>query len=458
MSRWLEALKKFRSNERGNIALLFGLTLVPVAGAAGVAIDYSSASNMRTALQADVDATALDIVKAAVDIHVDPANKSLTQAQRQALVDARITQIVNGRRPISEARKGSNTNFSFSGQWSDPLKTEFQVTASIDVKRHVRVLHSDPSTAVSAAATAAMKYDAVLKSAKPEMIRPGFNAGDYNRLYAYCFNKNETDPDKRRTQMTAVTSNGESGGKMEVDTANIFKNVVMPECDADKGETISWRLQNIRDSRTNSANWPTDIKGTRDVRNYGNGAIRWRYNYPGNADDKNIDWNGPVTGGYTTVSTNEVWLSKDPSGLNGTSTDPKVRKYYNHYSDTLVDANSGLETFQFRGDQMGYNAPINIMETVVCSTKELCNPDTPGSIVPKGDNRTPTPASTKCEPGKFMFIGFEDRPYVPGRPASEYTTWGSGYWTDRDYEDVTFVISCPSKEITGYTQKIWLKK
>jgi Flp pilus assembly protein TadG len=457
MSRWLETLKRFRSNERGNIALLFGLTLVPVAGAAGVAVDYSSASNMRTALQADVDATALDIVKAAVDIHVDPANKSLTPAQRQTLVDNRITQIVNGRRPISQARTGSNTNFSFSGQWSDSLKTEYQVTASVDVKRHVRVLLSDPATAVAASATAAMKYDAVLKSAKPEMIRPGFNAGDYNRLFAYCYNKDEPDASKRRTQMTAVTSNGESGGKMEVNDAEIFKNVEMPECDVDKGETLSWRLLNVRDSRTNSANWPKDTKGTLTATYYANGAVKWATTYADGVTTEVVT-GGSATGAVKEVKTKQVWRSDDPTTVNGTSTNPQVRGLYNHFSDTLTDVNSGLETFQFRGDQMGYNAPINIMETVVCTTKDLCNPDKSGSIVPKGSNRTPTPATTKCEPGKFMFIGFEDRPYVPGRPASEYTTWGSGYWTDRDYEDVTFVISCPSKEITSYTQKIWLKK
>jgi Flp pilus assembly protein TadG len=457
MSRWLKMLKKFRSNERGNIALLFGLTLVPVAGAAGVAIDYSSASNMRTALQADVDATALDIIKAAVDIHVDPSNASLTQAQRQALVDTKVTQIVNGRRPISQARMGGNSNFTFTGQWVDTLKTEYQVTASMDVKRHIRVLSSDASTAVSVSATTAMKYDAVLKSAKPEMIRPGFNAGDYNRLYAYCYNKNEPDASKRRTQMTAMTSNGASGGKMEVDDAEILKNAVMPECDVDKGETLSWRLQNVRDSRTNSANWPKDTKGTLTATYYANGAVKWATTYVDGVTTEVVT-GGSAVGAIKETKTKEVWRSDDPTTVNGTSTNPQVRGLYNHYSDTLTDANSGLESFQFRGDQMGYNAPINIMETVVCSTKDLCNPDKPGSIVPQGSNRTPTPATTKCEPGKFMFIGFEDRPYVPGRPASDYTTWGSGYWTDRDYEDVTFVISCPSKEITGYTQKIWLRK
>jgi hypothetical protein len=47
MQSWLKILNRFRSDERGNIALLFGLSLVPVVGAAGVAVDYGKASNMK---------------------------------------------------------------------------------------------------------------------------------------------------------------------------------------------------------------------------------------------------------------------------------------------------------------------------------------------------------------------------------------------------------------------------
>jgi Flp pilus assembly protein TadG len=451
-------LKSFARDTRGNIALLFGLSLVPMVGAASVAVDYSTASGVKTVIQAEVDAAALEAVKAAVDVQTDPAHASKSAAQRQTIIDERIATILSSRTLIARDRiSAANTNLVYSGQWADPLMTEYRVTASVDVKRMARVLSSKTVTPVGASATARMRFDAVMKSSKPEMLRPGFNAGDYNRLYAYCYNKNETDPTKRRTQMTAVTSNGSTSSGMEVDRADIFKNVEMPECDVDKGETLSWRLQNVRDQRTNSARWPKDVKGTLTATYYENGAVKWHTVYTDGVVST-VTTGGTATGPVKSTKTKQVWRSDEPTGVNGTSTNPKVRQLYNHFSDTIVDANTGLETFSFRGDQMGYAAPINIMETVVCSTKELCNPDKPGSLVPKGDNRTPTPASTKCEPGKFMFIGFEDRPYVPGRPAAEYSTWGSGYWTDRDYEDVTFVISCPSVQITGYTQAISLIK
>jgi Flp pilus assembly protein TadG len=452
MSRWHNLIRRFGRNDRGNIALLFGLTLVPTVGAAGVAIDYATASNMRTAIQSEADAAALDAAKAAVDIQTDPAHQTKTATQRQALIDAVIPQVMAARQAIVATRNSTGGTVTFTGEWDDSLKTQYKVTATIYAPKRFRVLSSEATMQVSASAVAEMKYDAILKPGKPEMIRPGFNAGDYNRLYAYCYNKNETDPAKRRTQMTAVTSNGETGGKMEVDTAEIFQNVTMPECDYDKGETVSWRLLNIRDSRTNKSNWPTDVKGTQTASYHANGTVTWATTYvdgvtttvttgvPGNGNG-----GGAGNSAVKQTKTTTVWRNELPSGLNNSSTNPQTRQVYNHYSDTLVNSNTSLESFQFTGDQMGYYAPLNMM-------------DKPGSIVPKGDNRTPTPATTKCEPGKFLYIGFEDRPYVPGRNSSDYSTWGSGYWTDRDYEDVTFVISCPSLEITDYTRQVKLLK
>jgi Flp pilus assembly protein TadG len=457
MAHWFDRIRDFRRNDRGNVALLFGLTLVPMVGAAGVAVDYSNASNVQTALQTEVDATALEAAKAAVDIQTDPNNANKSASDRQALINTKVSQVLASRTTMAQGRAVTSDNsFTYTGQWVDSLMTEYRVTANVNVKRHLRILSGQTHTPVAVSATAKMQYNAVLKPTAPEMLRPGFNAGDYNRIYAYCYNKNETDPTKQRTQMTAVTSNGESSG-MEVDKADIFKNVEMPECDYDKGETLSWRLQNVRDSRTNSSKWPKDVKGTLVATYYANGAVNWQTTYTDGVVT-NVTTGGTATGQVASTKTKQVWRSDDPTNANGTSTNPQVRQLYNHYSDTSVDQVTGLETFSFRGDQMGYAAPINIMETVVCSTKDQCNPDKAGSIVPKGDNRTPTPATTKCEAGKFMFIGFEDRPYVPGRTNAEYTTWGSGYWTDRDYEDVTFVISCPSVQITDYTKKISLIK
>jgi Flp pilus assembly protein TadG len=56
-------LRHFWRDRKGNMAIIFALTLVPVAGAAGVAIDYSLANANRSSLQKSADATALALAK-----------------------------------------------------------------------------------------------------------------------------------------------------------------------------------------------------------------------------------------------------------------------------------------------------------------------------------------------------------------------------------------------------------
>jgi Flp pilus assembly protein TadG len=67
--RWRHALRglglfrDFLGDRRGNIAILFGLALVPIVGAMGVAVDYSFANQSRTRMQAALDFTALSLSK-----------------------------------------------------------------------------------------------------------------------------------------------------------------------------------------------------------------------------------------------------------------------------------------------------------------------------------------------------------------------------------------------------------
>jgi len=56
-------LREFCRDRRGNIAILFGLCLIPLAGAMGVALDYSFASQARTRMQAALDITGLALSK-----------------------------------------------------------------------------------------------------------------------------------------------------------------------------------------------------------------------------------------------------------------------------------------------------------------------------------------------------------------------------------------------------------
>lgn len=99
---------------------------------------------------------------------------------------------------------------------------------------------------------------------------------------------------------------------------------------------------------------------------------------------------------------------------------------FNHYTDTRID----------RGNER-YDgiATTQILETVRCDTQALCTPGTPGSPIRTGRNRTPSFSSLPCEPGKFMYFGWEDRPPASG--------------SDRDYDDIRILMRCPRQGRLG---------
>jgi Flp pilus assembly protein TadG len=63
MRRLFSCLSRFYSDRSGNIALIFGLAIVPVMGAIGAALDYSFANEARSTMQAALDNTALALSK-----------------------------------------------------------------------------------------------------------------------------------------------------------------------------------------------------------------------------------------------------------------------------------------------------------------------------------------------------------------------------------------------------------
>ncbi|HEY0236546.1 MAG TPA: TadE/TadG family type IV pilus assembly protein, partial [Afipia sp.] len=64
-------LSRFGDDKRGNVAVIFAITLLPILGLIGAAVDYSRANNARTALQTALDTTALMISRDAVTIPPD---------------------------------------------------------------------------------------------------------------------------------------------------------------------------------------------------------------------------------------------------------------------------------------------------------------------------------------------------------------------------------------------------
>ena len=75
IGRFSAKLRQFRSASGANVTIMFALSLVPVAGAVGAAVDYSQGSSLRAAMQAAADAASLGTIKTA---------STLTPAQLQS--------------------------------------------------------------------------------------------------------------------------------------------------------------------------------------------------------------------------------------------------------------------------------------------------------------------------------------------------------------------------------------
>jgi Flp pilus assembly protein TadG len=72
-----------RVDRRGNVTLIFALSIIPLAGSVAVAVDYSRGNSARTAMQAVLDATTLMISKEALDLNTQVQAKAKTYFNSQ---------------------------------------------------------------------------------------------------------------------------------------------------------------------------------------------------------------------------------------------------------------------------------------------------------------------------------------------------------------------------------------
>jgi len=61
----MRAIREFLSNKRGAVSMVFALSLIPILGGVGLAVDYARANQAKAALQAALDSTALAMAKQA---------------------------------------------------------------------------------------------------------------------------------------------------------------------------------------------------------------------------------------------------------------------------------------------------------------------------------------------------------------------------------------------------------
>jgi Putative Flp pilus-assembly TadE/G-like len=359
-----EFTKQFARNERGNVGIMFAMSLIPMLGAAGAAIDYSRASNGQSVLQSNADSAALAVVGSVAGGNDSAAAIHLANARTIAM----------GRFPTGEV-----SNIVFTGQWLNTKDYEVTATGKIRLALAKVIPGSGTESVFTSKAVGRVVTTRTVTSPKPAVASLDYEAGDYNRIYAYCYDKTKkTEPSKGRTKMTAISDNG--------GTNYVYS---MPVCD--EGETISYRLYNVRGQRTSPSNW--DSVNTE------------RFNH------------------YT-----DTELSKDKPGVP-----------------------DGVAAYDFtRGDRNNYGVqtdfPVTmtdgLLENVLCDTLAECKPDHQGGIIKTGTDRNPKREKKACSPGKFMYYGWEDRP--------AYSTYRDGVdnWTDKDYDDIRVIVECPSTTVT----------
>ena len=124
-------LARFLRNQKGGVAPMLALVIIPLIGAAGAAVDYSRASSTRTAMQAALDSTALMLSKDA---------QSLTTAQ----LDSKASVYFNALFHRPEA-----SNVQITQQLSTPQAGSFniKVTGSATVSTMIwRLIGQDQVT------------------------------------------------------------------------------------------------------------------------------------------------------------------------------------------------------------------------------------------------------------------------------------------------------------------------
>ncbi|MGL5116133.1 MAG: pilus assembly protein TadG-related protein [Beijerinckiaceae bacterium] len=229
--------KRFSQDEKGTVALLFALSLPLLAGAGGVALDYSQAGNAKANFQNNVDAAALAGAKAASETVIKnlPTDKGMQSAAS-----------LNAARTIIEGTtKQTLQSVAVSGNWIDEKHFEVVATAKIN-RQFARVLTgSAGDLEITSRAVARVDKSQAEINHKPAIAHLDFEAGDYNRIYVYCFDAsrmNDADKGRRADTMTPISDNGGTSYSYN-----------MPACI--EGEKLSYRLYNVRGARTNKPIW-----------------------------------------------------------------------------------------------------------------------------------------------------------------------------------------------------------
>ncbi len=375
---------QLRANRGGAVAAVVGLALPMLVGGMALGIDFSMYRMVHNRMQIAVDGAAL-AAAAQIEKGGNVKQTALTQVGRN------LSSEYAGMTGDADVVTGTYSKARGFEAGSGSNVNAVRVTAERSTARGNAVNQVLSSVLgfgplpVRVRAIAARPANVFYQPPESDTLDP--EAGDFNEVYVYCFDATGTGPPaSRRSQMTLVSNNMAANQNIvQISGNRITQNPQRPSPWPNcnqEGQTLSIRLRNIRHVKSN----PTL-------------------------------WNNP----------NATISGKRPG-----------RPEFNYFTDTKLE--NWVEKFDLQG--------FNILETVRCDTQARCTPGTSGSAIPTGKNRQNTRRreTLPCEPGKFMYFGFEDRP--PNQTGAR-ADWLDPAWTDGDFDDIRIVMKCPSSGRLG---------
>jgi Flp pilus assembly protein TadG len=163
-------LTKFAADKRGNVAIMFGLSLVPLIGLVGTGIDYSMAATLRTRLQVATDTTALAIAHLADKMSdsdlLGIAKKTLAAEMQGTPVKVDSLLVSNGRTELTmQSSTAYTTSFmGLMGVEHVPLAVNSKTVITNSTYEIAMVL--DNSGSMASTAGGKSKMDAAKEAAK----------------------------------------------------------------------------------------------------------------------------------------------------------------------------------------------------------------------------------------------------------------------------------------------------
>lgn len=223
-------MKRFLRDHHGNVASIFALTLIPVLGLAGTALDYSRANALKEQIRSVSDHVALAIA----------ASESPGKAP----------EFLDGAKSALQERLGDRiSQLSVTGTWLDA--SNYRVSISGDLTTTIAAaVPGMPKSIGVGVATVVNRLPASYRVLPPHMSLLEPEAADYNRAYIYCYNPaRKGEPDNGRRGFVPIADNATP----PTDFSKKIKNYALPQCTPE--EFPAYMMRNVRNSRTQPSNW-----------------------------------------------------------------------------------------------------------------------------------------------------------------------------------------------------------